>query len=66
MRLKKFDDHYQMVTQIIRRDLHDNIGLLSVVGMPANGHFGTFIGNSSSVMATKIFDDLLPVRIKYF
>ena len=39
-RMKIFDDHPQMVGQIIRRDLHDNIGLLLVVGLPAIGHIG--------------------------
>ena len=52
-----FDDHPKMMGQIIRSDLHDNIGLLPVVGMQVKGHLGTFKGKSSCVMATKIFDD---------
>ena len=46
-----------MVEKIIRSDLHDNIGLLPMVGLPAIGHFGTFKGKSSIVMATKIVVD---------
>ena len=43
--------------QIIRKDLHDNIGMIPVVGMQVKGHLGTFKGKSSCVMATKIFVD---------
>ena len=39
-RMEVFDDDHQVVELIIRRDLHDNIGLLSVVGIPPNGHIG--------------------------